>query len=106
MPKDQALMSQLAAAAVAAAEAGKREIEARGAAKALLLSAQAEAEACRERASGSKDAADTLTANPIAVEMERIRVTGAALGTNSTMFFGASAGDMTKLLSNPAVVQR
>merc|ERR1740138_714258 len=39
MPKDSALMTQLAAAAVAAAEAEKRELEARGAAKATLIAA-------------------------------------------------------------------
>jgi regulator of protease activity HflC (stomatin/prohibitin superfamily) len=106
MPKDDKLITQLAAAAVAAAEAEKSEIEARGIAKATIVAAKADADAARERASGAKDAADTLAQSAVAVEMERIRCVGNALGDKSTLFFGASAGDVTGLMSNPSVVTR
>jgi regulator of protease activity HflC (stomatin/prohibitin superfamily) len=106
MPKDDQLIRQLAAAAVAAAEAERLEIEASGKAKATTLAARADADAARERARGAKDAADTLRESDVAVEMERIRCIGNALGDKSTMFFGASAGDVDKLMSNPAVVRR
>merc|ERR1719265_183201 len=106
MPKDDKLITQLAAAAVAAAEAEKREIEARGSAKATVLAARADADAARERAAGAKDAADAIGQSAVAVEMERIRCVGNALGDKSTLFFGASAGDVTGLMSNPSVVSR
>jgi len=106
MPKDGNLMTQLAAAAVAAAEAEKRELEARGAAKATLIAAEAEAESHRQRAQGAKDAADTLAASGVAVEMERIRAVGDALNEKATLFFGASSADLGNMMSNPAIVKR
>lgn len=106
MPKDAALMTQLAAAAVAAAEAEKRELEAHGSAKARLIEAEAEAESERRRAQGAKDAADTLGSSSVAVEMERIRNVGAAIGDKATLFFGANSSELGNLMSNPNVVSR
>lgn len=105
-PKDELLITQLAAAAVAGAEAEKREIEARGAAKATLIAAQAEADAVRQHALGAKDAADSFTANPVAVDLEKIRLVGDALNDKSTLFFGAQATDLPGIFANPQVVKR
>jgi len=114
-PADSSLMKSLASGAVAAAEAQQAEtaaygraraakIEAEGHAQAAIIEARADAEAEVLRAEGASKAAKALESSPIAVELARIDKTGAALkDAKSSMFFGASATDLSALLSNPNV---
>jgi len=105
-PADPNLTVQLAAAAVAAAAAEKAEIQAAGEAKAKLIEAQADADAERTRASGAKDAADTLESSELAKTLSRIQRVGEALNGNSTLFFGATASDLPGIFANNEVVRR
>ena len=109
-PRDKGLMQSLAKGAVSAAEAQQAkmvaravQIEAEGRAAASLTLARADAEADRIRAAGSKDAADKLSSSEIAVTLAKIDRTAAALGSSSTVFFGANPGDLGALMANPNV---
>jgi len=115
VPKDAALQESLAAGAVAAAEAQMMETTARGRALATEIDANAEAaqklivaradgEADVVRAQGSKQAADLLNTNDVAVQLALIEKTGTALDGNSSFFFGADQSRMGQILTNPALV--
>merc|ERR1712151_824649 len=117
VPLDKRLQEALAKGAVAAAEAEQAEVAATGNAKALLIktqseadaqlvSANADAEASRIRAAGDTDAAKKLETSDIAVELARISSIGDATSQKSTFFFGASAGDIPALFSNPQIVTK
>ena len=110
VPADRDLMKSLAQGAVAAAEAQKFEtvaigrasankIEARGEAEAAVIRANGLAESEKIRADGLKAAADTLSANPHAVQVSLIDKTGAALNDKTSFFFGGDAKDMSGLLA-------
>merc|ERR1712139_749148 len=111
-PVDKELNEALAKGATAAAEAEQAETAAQGNAKALLIAekakaeaariaAQADADADRIRADGQTDAARKLEQSSVAVELARIGKTGEALRDKTSMFFGASAGNLPSLLANP-----
>jgi regulator of protease activity HflC (stomatin/prohibitin superfamily) len=107
VPADKDLQIALAKGAVASADAERAETVAKGEAKAVGIRAEADAEADRIRARGAKDAADLLSQNEFAVEIAKIKQTGEAIrgsGTSS-LFFGADAGNLSGLLSNPSVVK-
>ena len=115
VPSDKTLQSSLAQGAVAAAEAQKFETVARGRASAMLIEAKGEAEANairaeglanaeKIRADGARKAADTIEASQTAVRLAVLDKTGAALkDAKSSVFFGADAANLDKLLA-PAVV--
>ena len=115
VPSDRTLQSSLAQGAVAAAEAQKFETVARGRASAMLIEAKGEAEANairadgfanaeKIRADGARKAADTIEASQTAVRLAVLDKTGAALkDAKSSVFFGADAANLDKLLT-PAVV--
>merc|ERR1711959_802461 len=108
VPADHDLQQALARGAVASADAERAETVARGEAKAVSIRAEADAEAERIRARGAKDAADLLAENEVAVEIAKIKQVGEAIsgqGTSS-LFFGADAGSLSGLMSNPNVVKR
>merc|ERR1719473_2382160 len=108
VPADKDLQQALARGAVASADAERAETVAKGEAKAVSIRAEADAEAERIRARGAKDAADLLAENEVAVEIAKIKQVGEAIsgqGTSS-LFFGADAGSLSGLMSNPNVVKR
>merc|ERR1711959_349019 len=108
VPADRDLQQALARGAVASADAERAETVAKGEAKAVSIRAEADAEAERIRARGAKDAADLLAENEVAVEIAKIKQVGEAIsgqGTSS-LFFGADAGSLSGLMSNPNVVKR
>lgn len=119
IPKDEHLQASLAKGAVAAAEAqmmetsaqGKGraiEIEAAAKAKQTMILAQADADACILRAEGSKQAADLLASNSVAVELAMIERTGESLsgnGNHASFFFGADPKNVSGLLANNSVVR-
>eukprot|EP01064_Diplonema_japonicum_P036801 TRINITY_DN840_c0_g1_i2.p1 TRINITY_DN840_c0_g1~~TRINITY_DN840_c0_g1_i2.p1 ORF type:complete len:544 (+),score=160.59 TRINITY_DN840_c0_g1_i2:53-1684(+) len=128
-PADPNLMNSLAKGAVAAAEAQQLETAAKGNATAIRIKANAEAdaqlveaktraaclaiaaesEAAAEevRAEGAKKAADFIASSSVAVELTKIDRTGSAIDkANASLFFGADAGNMGSLLSNPKVVSK
>jgi len=109
-PADGVLMTCLAKGAVAAAEAQQLETIARGKAKAsvisaegnadaLKISAQADADADVTRAQGSKQAAQLLEEQEVAVHLATINATGAALkGANSNLILGQDPANMASML--------
>merc|ERR1712137_437165 len=110
VPADKQLMVSLAQGAVAAAEAQKFEIvakgkaaaakiEARGIAEAEVLKARGDAEAERVRADGHKSAAESMAASELAVKLAMIDRTGVALGSNKAFFFGADPKNVGELLT-------
>eukprot|EP00658_Telonema_sp_P-2_P080953 TRINITY_DN8169_c0_g1_i11.p1 TRINITY_DN8169_c0_g1~~TRINITY_DN8169_c0_g1_i11.p1 ORF type:complete len:248 (-),score=74.33 TRINITY_DN8169_c0_g1_i11:245-988(-) len=113
-PKDAELLHSLAAGAVAAAEAEKAEVAARGQARATQINAEAQsvaditmakgaAEAEVIRAEASKKAAELLGSSQVAVDLARIDRTGAAIGDRTTFFFGdPNLGNA--MLANPAIL--
>ncbi len=114
VPADKTLQSSLAQGAVAAAEAQKFEVVARGRALALKCEAKGQAEAGITRArgdaqaeliraEGSRKAADLLAGSETAVRFAMVDKTGAAIGQNATFFFGNQVDKMSDLLA-PAVV--
>jgi len=104
-PKDDKLMMQLAAGAIAAAAAEQAETAARGNARAKMIEAQAQADSERIIALGSKEAADKLEQSALAVELARISKTGEALMDKTTFFFGGTPQQIPALLANPAIVK-
>jgi len=104
-PKDDKLMTQLAAGAVAAAAAEQAETAARGYAAARMIEAKAQADSERICALGSKEAADTLEQSNLAVELARISKAGDAMTDKTTFFFGGSPQELPALLANPAIVK-
>jgi regulator of protease activity HflC (stomatin/prohibitin superfamily) len=94
-PSDQRLMEALSAGAVAAAEAEQAETAARGNAKALLISAQSDAEACRIRARGASDAARELqAAGDVAIDIARLEKVGEAFGGSTNVFVADSPASL------------
>jgi len=104
-PRDDKLMNQLAAGAVAAAAAEQAETAARGNAKAKLIVAEAEADAERLLAHGSMDAAVILEKSSFAVELARMARVGDAIKDKTTFFFGGHPQQLPALLANPAVIK-
>merc|ERR1719409_2218717 len=106
-PADNNLMQCLAKGAVAAAEAQQLEtiargrakaatIDARGNADALKISAQSDAEAEVTRAEGSKQAAELLNEQDVAVQLATISATGHALaGANSNLIMGGDPSNIS-----------
>merc|ERR1711904_148347 len=106
-PKDARLVESLAAGAIAAAEAEQAETCAQGAAKALMIRTQADADAERIRADGSKDAAHQLEKSAVAVDLARIQKAGEAISDKQSFFFGADGPAMLPaILSNGGLVSR
>jgi len=103
-PRDDKLMNQLAAGAVAAAAAEQAETAARGNAKAKLIVADAQANAERICAQGSKDAATILEKSPFAVELARMAKAGDAIKDKTTFFFGGHPQQLPALLANPQIL--
>lgn len=103
-PRDDKLMNQLAAGAVAAAAAEQAETAARGNAKAKLIVAEAQANSERICAQGSKDAASILEKSEFAVELARMAKAGDAIKDKTTFFFGGHPQQLPALLANPAVM--
>jgi len=113
-PKDTQLLTCLAQGAVAAAEAEKAEVAAKGQARATQINAQAralaeitiakgQAEAEVIRAQASLKAAEMLASSQVAVDLARIDRTGAAIGDRATFFFGEpNLG--SAMLANPAIL--
>ena len=107
IPVDQSLTRALASGAVASAEALQAETSARGNAKALLIEAQAGADAARiqaggeaeaaliaakadaeaeqVRAAGARDAADALSENDLATHLAKMDRQGAILGSKTKL---------------------
>ena len=107
IPVDQSLTRALASGAVASAEALQAETSARGNAKALLIEAQAGADAARiqaggeaeaaliaakadaeaeqVRAAGARDAADVLSENNLATHLAKMDRQGAILGSKTKL---------------------
>lgn len=119
IPGDKTLQESLAAGAVAAAEAQMMETTAQGRARAMqieakatadqtMIIAKADADAEVLRATGSKEAADMLAANPVAVDLQKIDRTGTALsgkGNHASFFFGGQPQHLDNLLANSSVVK-
>eukprot|EP00397_Hematodinium_sp_SG-2012_P013594 GEMP01013810.1.p1 GENE.GEMP01013810.1~~GEMP01013810.1.p1 ORF type:complete len:488 (+),score=101.92 GEMP01013810.1:165-1628(+) len=103
-PRDDKLMNQLAAGAVAAAAAEQAETAARGNAKAKLIVASAQADAERICAQGSKDAASILEKSDFAVELARMSKAGDAIKDKTTFFFGGHPQQLPALLANPSIL--
>lgn len=109
VPADNELMTSLAQGAVAAAEAQKYElvakgkasaakIEATGTAEAAVIRAKGDAEAERLRAEGARKAADLIEGSETAVQFSLIDKTGMALSGKSSFFFGSEANNLGSLL--------
>jgi regulator of protease activity HflC (stomatin/prohibitin superfamily) len=98
VPDDKNLMNSLAQGAVAAAEAQKYEIVARGKAAALTIEASAEAEAEVIKAKGNRQAADLVEESELASSLAVLDKTGEALADKSSFFFGADASALGSLL--------
>ena len=66
-----------------------------------MARAKGEADAERIRAEGALQAAELLASNETAVDLAKLRETGAALGTKGTnsFFFGQDAGNLGSLLT-------
>ena len=114
VPADTSLQSSLAQGAVAAAEATKFElvargksnavlIEAKGLAEAEVLRAKGDAEAEKIRAEGSRAAADLLADSETAVRFAMVEKTGKALADKSSFFFGNQPQGLESLLVPAAV---
>ncbi|KAK3243439.1 hypothetical protein CYMTET_42730 [Cymbomonas tetramitiformis] len=114
VPADTTLQSSLAQGAVAAAEAQKYEIvahgkaaaalvEARGVAESNIIRAKGEAEADKIRATGTLDAARLIESSPTAIRFSMVEKTGNAIADKTSIFFGADAANLDKMLA-PAVV--
>merc|ERR1712194_522611 len=100
--------------AIAAAEAEKAEMGAKGQARATQINAEArslaeitiakgQAEAEVIRAEASRRAAELLGSSQVAVDLARIDRTGAAIGDRATFFFGEpNLGNA--MLANPGIV--
>ena len=74
-------------------------ISAEGNADALKISAQADADADVTRAQGSKQAAQLLEEQEVAVHLATINATGAALkGANSNLILGQDPANMASML--------
>jgi len=100
-PSDHGLLDALSQGAVATVAAEQMETNARGQAKALLLTARAEADAAKIRAQGdaeaealradgSKKAADLLESSSVAVDLAKMKQAGSCLaeGKANSFFFG------------------
>lgn len=117
-PEDRVLVKELAAGAVAAAQALQAETAARGNAKASEITAQGSAnaaiirakgdsEAEQLRAEGARKAADMLQASDVAVSLAKIDKTGLALSTaKSTFFFGSDPQAMGSVLANGGLIKQ
>lgn len=114
VPADTKLQSSLAQGAVAAAEAQKYEIvahgkaaaalvEAQGIAEASIIKAKGDAESDKIRATGTLDAANLIETSQTAVRFSMVEKTGNALADKTSLFFGADASNLDKMLA-PAVV--
>lgn len=104
IPADANLQNALAQGAVASAEAEQAETIARGQARAARIKAEGDAQADIIRAQGAHEAAEKLATSEFAVELARLRETGAILSDRSAFFFGTDPSNMASLISNPAVV--
>ena len=80
-------------------------IDSQAEADADRIRAQGAADAERIRGEGTRDAAATIQTSDVAVALAKIRETGFALGDNAKMFFGADAGHVGALLSNPQITR-
>jgi len=114
-PSDNKLNDTLAAGALAKAQAEKTERDAQANARRahieqnmmnqnVLSAAKAEAEAERIRAEGHKQAANEIESSALACELRRLEALGGVLSNKSSFFFGADAGAISSLLTNPKVV--
>lgn len=107
-PAHSELMQSLAKGAVAAAEAQQLEITAMGRAKAAKIMAQGEADAEVTRAEGSRQAAQKLQEETVAVQLAYISSTGEAMAkAGSSLILGHSPSEMgSMLLANPEIFKK
>jgi len=105
-PRDDKLMNQLAAGAVASAAAEQAETAARGNANAKLIVAVAQADSERICAQGSKDAATILEKSEFAVELARMGKAGDSIKDKATFFFGGHPQYLPAMLSNPSILKK
>merc|ERR1719382_2235372 len=82
----------------AAAAADKARIEAEGLAQAEVIRAKAAADAARLVAEGSRDAADMLSTNPVAVDLARIDKSAQLIGPSDKFFFGQEPSYLSSLV--------